>query len=602
MAGAETISVGNAGGYWGDDPHALLRQLRDGPLDYVTQDFLAEITMSILQKQRSRNPELGYARDFLDQLRPCLPLLAASKTRVINNAGGVNPPGCGEAIQRLCREQDVDLPVAVVSGDDLMDRLDELAAGGGLANMETAAPFSPIRDRVQSANVYLGFAPVVEALEQGARLVVTGRVTDTAIAAAPPNWEFGWSADDWDRQAAGVVAGHILECGAQASGGNLTDWERVPTFVDIGYPIAVFRPDGTFDITRHAGSGGLLSLETVLSQLVYEMGDPRRYLAPDVSVDFTSFSVRQTEPDCVSVSGVRGGPAPEQLKVSVSYLDGFKAHGTLLVAGPRAVAKARAVADGFFQRLGIDFEEQRTDLIGFNAAHRHLAPAVDPPEVLLRLGARDPDRGKVAEFSNVFASLILSSVSGVAIVGARPRVQNVVAYWPTLIPADSVTAEVTRLDTGHTVSVPAPARPAAGERQTDFAPAKVPEPPAGGVSTTVPLGRIAYGRSGDKGNTCNIGVVARSEEAWRWICHHLTAETVKAYFGDICRGDVERFEVPNLRALNFLLHESLGGGGTVSLGVDPQGKTYADALLAMPVAVPSSVLTGIARQPIGESS
>ncbi len=587
----KTVRVGNAGGYWGDDLSAMRRQLEQGRLDYLTQDFLAEITMSILQKQKSRKPELGYAVDFLHQIEQSLPLLKDAPTRIISNAGGINPAGCAEQVARLAREAGASLEIAVVEGDDLMGRIDQLLADGHrLANMETGEPLSSIRDRIESANVYLGTAPVVEALRAGARIVVTGRVTDTGITAAPPTFEFGWELEDWDRQAAAVVAGHILECGAQATGGNMTDWDSVPSFENMAYPIAEFRADGSFEVTRPPESGGVVNLQSVTSQLVYEMGDPRSYVTPDVVADFTSIRLAESGPDRVRVSGVQGGPRPDRLKVSVSYHDGYKAHGTMIVSAPDAVAKSRRMAEVFWSRLDLEFEETRTELVGYDACHRHLAPPVDPPEVLLRLGARDSEAGKLEEFAKLFTSLILNTVSGVAIVGARPRVQNVVAYWPCLIPASEVTPTVTVTGSGKQFAVAWQPAVDAAPPAADLGPDEEAAIHYEGGRRPVPLRRICYGRSGDKGDTCNIGIVARSESIYRWIRTELTAERVREYFGQICQGPVQRYEIPNLLALNFLLHQSLGGGGTVSLRIDPQGKTLADALLAMTVEVPEEIL------------
>lgn len=589
------VRVGNAGGYWGDDLEALRRQLQGGGLDYITQDFLAEVTMSILQKQRSRNPDLGYARDFIDQMRVCLPLLGKRGTRIITNAGGINPRGCAQEVVRMARQLGVPVRVAVVEGDDLMERLDALLESGILLkNMETGEELQSVRDRVESANAYLGAAPVVKALEEGADVVITGRVTDTGIAAAAPIFEFGWKMNEWDRLASTVVAGHILECGTQSTGGNLTDWREVPSFLNMGYPIADFGEDGSFYVTKHQNTGGLVNVKTVSEQLVYEMGDPRNYITPDVIADFTSISLEEAGQDRVRVSGVRGRPPTDQLKVSISYQDGYKAHGTLIVSRPDAVAKCRATAAAFWQRLGIEFEETITELVGHNACHRHLAPAQDPPEVLLRLGVRDSDPSRVQAFSKLFTSLILSAAPGVAIVGARPRLQDVVAYWPCLVPAREITARVELLESGKTYNVPwrpvEDSTEAPSSELTADAPSPLPAAEKAASRVKVPLIRLCYGRSGDKGDTCNIGIVARSRPVYSWLCRELTETRVREYFGDICQGPVQRYQVPNLLALNFLLHNSLGGGGTVSLRIDPQGKTMAHALLMMEVEVPVSLL------------
>ncbi|MFQ5740660.1 MAG: acyclic terpene utilization AtuA family protein [Acidobacteriota bacterium] len=594
MSEARRVRVGNAGGYWGDDLGALQRQLSLGELDYVTQDFLAEVTMSILQKQRARNPELGYAVDFLDQMRVCLPLLAEKGTRLISNAGGIHPRACALEVVKIAEQAGLGVRIAVVEGDDLMSRLAEMISRGiRFENMETGQPLSSVQGRVESANAYLGAVPVMRALGEGAQIVITGRVTDTGIAAAAPALEFGWDDEDWDRLASAVVAGHILECGAQASGGNLTDWRQVPSFQEMGYPIAEFSPDGSFSITKPEGTGGVVNRKTVSAQLVYEMGNPRDYITPDVVADFSTIQLEDEGPDRVRISGVRGRPRTDQLKVSIAYHHGYKAHGTMIVSCPGAAEKCRSMAGTFWKRLALDFEETRTELVGYNACHRLLARPVDPPEILLRLGVRDPDAGKVKEFSKLFTSLILNTVPGVAIVGARPRVQDVVAYWPCLIPASEICPRVTILETGKTFRVPwsplrsKPKPPPPQESPLSSPTVAQPDPSPG---RHVRLVEICYARSGDKGDTCNIGVVARSPETYDWLCGKLTSETVKEHFKGICQGRVERFEVPNLLALNFLLHRCLGGGGTVSLRIDPQGKTLADALLMMEVEIPKKLI------------
>ncbi len=591
------VRVGNAGGYWGDDLGALHRQLTQGPLDYVTLDFLAELTMSILRKQRSRSEELGYATDFLNQMRTCLPLLEKTGTKIISNAGGINPGGCAQEVSKITHQLGIQTVIAVVEGDDLMDCLGSLLAQGiDLRNLETGEDFESIQDRVESANAYLGVAPVVEALEKGAQLIITGRVTDTAMVAAAPAFEFEWGLEDWDRLASAVIAGHILECGAQATGGNLTDWGEVPSFSNIGYPIAEFYRDGSFCISKHEKSGGLVNRKTVTSQLVYEMGDPRNYITPDVTADFSTIRLEEQENQTVKVWGAKGRSPTDKLKVSISYRNGYKAHGMMIVSQPEAEGKCRALADILWKKLDMDFEETSTELVGHSACHRRLAPSSEPGEILLRLGVRDPNREKVERFATEFTSLILNTVPGIAIVGAKPRIQQVIAYWPCLIPASQVTAQVTLLDSGRIFHIPwkptnqrwQPADERNGKLESTQNQSRTTEQER---LVPVPLIRLCYARSGDKGDTCNIGVVARSPEIYQWICRELTAERIKGYFTDICQGEVERFEIPNLLALNFLLHNSLGGGGTVSLRIDPQGKTLADALLMLEMKVPETLLT-----------
>ncbi len=590
-----TIRIGNAGGYWGDDPGALRRQIEGGPLDYVTLDYLAEVTMSILQAQRARDPQAGYARDFLEQMRECLPLMVERDVTVITNAGGINPVGLGRAIAQLAREQGLDLRVGVVDGDDILPDLDALrAAGDPLANMETGQPLTPVRDRVNAANVYLGAEPVVRALQAGCRVIVTGRVTDTGITLAPMIHEFGWDATDWDRLAAGVVAGHILECGTQSTGGNFTDWQEVPNLAHVGYPIVEIGDDGAFEVTKHKGTGGLVSVETVKEQLVYEMGDPVSYITPDVVARFDTIEVEQAGRNRVRISGVRGEPRTEMFKVSMAYDDGWKATGTVLICGPEATEKAEAAARIFWKRLGHRYQATHTSVVGTGTVWPETLGRWETTEVLLRLGVRDHDRARVQDFGVLLPTLILSGPSGMAVTGGRPKPSPVVAYWPALMRRSSVTARVVAIHpdgqeheqtigfadapppTPDHVSAPRPRRP---RRKT-----------WPGRTRRVTLRTLAHARSGDKGDTCNVGVCARSPEIFDFLREALTAGEVKRFFKGIVRGRVIRHELPNLLALNFLMERSLGGGGTVSLMLDPQGKTLSQALLEMELEVPASLI------------
>jgi hypothetical protein len=591
---ADRIRIANAGGYWGDDLSQFRRQVELGPTDYVTLDFLAEITMSIMQKQRARDPRAGYARDFVAQVRETLPLLLERGVRAISNAGGVNPLACRGALLEMAQLEGKSLDVAAVVGDDLMERLGELnAAGVSLDDMDSGAKFAGIRDRVSSANAYFGAWPVVEALRAGAQVVVTGRCTDTGITLAPMIHEFGWAPDDWDRLAAGIVAGHIVECGAQSTGGNFTDWRTIPRFADIGYPLIEVFPDGSFIVTKHAGTGGRVTVRTVKEQLVYEMGDPRSYITPDVVADFGTIRLEQAGRDRVRVWGVKGRPAPAMLKVSASYFDGWKASGTLLLCGPEAADKADVFADLFWKRVGASFAATHTERIGLDSCWGPLSPATDAPEILLRLSVRDPDRAKIEQFAKTVPAVILSGPPGVAVTGGRPQAQEVVAYWPALVPRDHVKARLVTRDGERTLDWPTPletpGRPAALRLDA--------WPRAKGDRKLVKtrLSALAHARSGDKGDTSNIGVIARAPEIYPWLRGALTAAVVKRRFKGVCRGRVERHEVPNLWALNFLLHESLGGGGTVSLRLDAQGKTLSHALLAMEVSAPRSLIEAAKR-------
>ncbi|HJU73355.1 MAG TPA: acyclic terpene utilization AtuA family protein [Gemmatimonadaceae bacterium] len=436
------IRVAAGQGFWGDWLEAPRRQVDGGPVDYLMLDYLAEVTMSILQKQKERDPALGYARDFIGAVDSVLPAITERGVRVVANAGGVNPRACAEAVLRLAEQRGArgGLTLGVVTGDDLLQRLEELiGAGHEMRNMDTDEPLSTVRERVLSANAYLGSEPIVEALGKGAQVVITGRSTDTALTMAPLRFEFGWAPDDWDRLAAGIVAGHIIECGAQCSGGNcLYDWESIPDLANVGYPIVDARADGTFDIMKHPNTGGRISVPSVTEQLVYEMGDPRGYITPDVVADFTTIKLEPAGADRVRVSGIKGRPPTDKLKVSIAYRAGYKAVGTLVYAWPDALAKAQRadrVLRERIERLGLVLDAVLTEYVGASACHGPLVESRnDYPEVQLRIGVRSEHGPSVERFTRELAPLVLNgppSVTGFA--GGRPKVEEIVAYWPALI-------------------------------------------------------------------------------------------------------------------------------------------------------------------------
>ena len=437
------VRVAAGQGFWGDWLEAPVRQVRGGPIDYLMMDYLAEVTMSIMQKQKSRDPKTGYARDFVPLMERILPDIVEKGIKVTSNAGGVNPRGCAEAVLDVARRLGLagKIKVGLVTGDDLLDRLDQLiATGHPLTNMETGRPLADILEKVLSANAYLGMAPIVEALRGDAGVVVTGRVTDTGLTLGPIFHEFGWPAEDWDKVAAGTVAGHIIECGAQCSGGNLMkDWRSVRGLSNPGFPIVEASSDGTFVVTKHSGTGGVVSVASVTEQLVYEMGDPRAYITPDGVADFTTIQLEEAGPDRVRVSGIRGGPRTPMLKVSVAYFYGYKAVGTLVYSWPDAYDKAEAADRILRERLkelGLEFEQILTEFVGANATHGALSgpPNPDAPEIQLRVGVRARERAPVERFTREIAPLVLTgppSVTGFA--GGRPAVEEIVAYWPALI-------------------------------------------------------------------------------------------------------------------------------------------------------------------------
>ena len=604
-----TLRIANAGGYWGDDPYAMRRQVTgELPIDYVTMDFLAEITMSILQKQFARDASAGYARDFIAQIDPLLEEILERGIKLITNAGGVNPKACADALFDVADSRGLSLKVAVVGGDDVRPRLDELT----LDNMETGESLNnygdDYRDKVLSANAYFGAMPVVEALKEDPDIVLSGRVTDTGITLAALIHEFDWSADDYDRLAQGIVASHLIECGAQASGGNFTDWKKVTSYIDVGFPIVEFEPDGTFVLTKHPGSGGLVSLQTAREQFLYEMGHPQVYITPDCIADFTTMTLEADGDNRVRVRGAKGAAPTDLLKVSAALEDGFKSAGSLIISGPDPRAKAETFADIFWTRLGAElereglapFEATHTEYIGDDSTHRSLTPEHHVTEILLRLAARDHDKRKPQIFRKLLPSLILSGPAGVAVTGGAPAISNVVRYWPALIPQENAPASVAVYADGERLSskdgiewpktggVSEPVRPLEDPYSESLVELR------GGDDITVPLMALAHARSGDKGDTANIGLIGRSAACYAWLRDNVSAERVRGWFEDTVHGEVHRYLVPNLLALNFLLDESLGGGGTVSLHTDAQGKTYGQALLRCRVNVPSDLLDTIA--------
>ena len=439
------IRIANGQGFWGDWLEAPVRLVEDGPIDYLTLDYLAEVTMSILQKQRQADPQLGYARDFPPLIGRIAKRIKQNGIKVLANAGGVNPVACARAVTKAAPG----LKVAVVLGDDVLGRIGEfLGKGYEMRNIDTGAPLSTVREHILSANVYIGAFPLAEALETGADVVIAGRCADAALVLAPMIHRFGWVPRDYDKLASGIVAGHIIECGAQCTGGNCqVDWRSIPDLANIGYPIVEAEPDGSFVVTKHAGTGGRVDSHGVKEQLLYEIGDPRAYMTPDVVADFTSLHLEDVGPDRVRGGGVRGAARPAMLKASISYHAGWKASGTLVYSWPDAFEKAQ-VADRItrerIQQLGLKFDEIYTEYFGVNACHGPAAPpAADPPEVQVRISVRGPDKKAVDRFTREMIPLVLTGPPGGTGYGdGRPQVREIVAYWPALVPREEIQTSV----------------------------------------------------------------------------------------------------------------------------------------------------------------
>lgn len=460
----ETVRVAGGQGFWGDLLTAPVDQVRKGPIDYLMLDYLAEVTMSILQKQRARNPDAGYARDFVELMREILPDCVEKGIKVLSNAGGVNVEGCAAAIAGVARELGLQgkVKIGVITGDDVLDKLDDwLAQGVEINSMDDGTPLSAIRDKVQSANIYLGAASLVEALGKGANVIVGGRLTDTGLTLAPLMHEFGWKFDDWDRVSAGTIAGHIIECGAQSSGGNCQyDWQSIPDMANIGFPIVEASPDGSFIVTKHEGTGGRVNVQSIKEQLLYEMGDPHEYITPDVVADFTTIQLEDAGENRVRVHGIGGHPNTDFYKVSIAYSDGYKAVGTLVYSWPDALEKAQAADKILRERLdnlGLKFDTILTEFVGASATHGHLATQAarvrtgngsdrvtpDYPEVQLRIGVRGKNKADVERFTKEIAPLILTGPPGVTgFAGGRPKVEEIMAYFPALIPKSLIETKV----------------------------------------------------------------------------------------------------------------------------------------------------------------
>ncbi len=608
MTKKTTIRIGNAGGYWGDDPEALKRQVMGGHLDYISMDFLAEITMSIMQKQRSNDPNLGYARDFLGMLEEVLPTLLKNKTRIITNAGGVNPIACASAIENLAKKLGLKPKIAIVHGDDILTNLKQLTAEGcEFKNMEDGRNFSTVSEKLEAANVYFGAGPVVEALKWEPDIIVTGRVTDTGITVAAMIHEFGWAANDWNKLASGIVAGHIIECGCQSTGGNFTDWHLVPSFKNMGYPIIEVNSDGTFVVTKHPNTGGLVSLDTVREQLFYEMGNPKAYITPDVVADFSTIKLTADGDNRVKISNVIGYEPTALYKVSMAYQDGYKVLGNICISGPNARKKAEAFSKIFWEKAGTDFVATETEFFGWNACHRSLGHSEDGNEIILRVGARDYDQAKLRKFSKLVPALILSGPPGVCVLGGAPKPAEVVSYWPALMPKSAVKPKIALYDGGVKEEKTVSADVIGKFEPSELASQKATSPKVsvkaaiqeGNTAGSVPLSEIALGRSGDKGDMSNIGVLARSPKAFEWLDQWLTAQRVKDLFQEICFGNVVRYKLDNMSGFNFLLDAALGGGGTLTLRTDAQGKTFAQALLRQHAPIPKDVLEDVKKHSMG---
>lgn len=590
----ELLRIGGASGFWGDAARATPQLLNAPDLDYIVYDYLAEITLSIMARARLKDPNKGFATDFISAaMQPNLAEIAARGIKVISNAGGVNPAACVAALQAEIAAQGLDLKVACVIGDDLTEAK---AAFAGATEMFSTDAF-PAPDKVLSINAYLGAFPIARALELGADIVVTGRCVDSAVTLGACIHRFGWQREDYDKLAMGSLAGHILECGPQATGGNFTDWEDVPDLATIGYPITEIAADGSFVCTKPEASGGLVSVGTVSEQMLYEIGDPQAYLLPDVVCDFSTASVTQLDDNRVAVSGATGRPAPDSYKVSATWVDQFRGGTYLTFYGIDADKKARALGEAVleaarntFSALGMaDFAETSIEIMGTECQFGRFSEIDSSREVVMKLAVKHPDMLGIGILLKEAVGLGLATPPGLSgFAGSRPSPSPVVRLFSCTVPRADVPVsiefdgETYRCDENHGTAL----------NLTDLPRPAIPQPEEQ-PAVEIPLIKLAWGRSGDKGNKANVGIIARKPEYLPYICAALTeavvAERFAHFLESTASGSVERFLLPGSHALNFLLHDVLGGGGVASIRNDPQGKGYAQILLACPIAVPAAL-------------
>lgn len=596
---ARPVRIGNAHGFWGDRIEAAAELLAADPdLDYITLDFLAEVSMSILALQRSRDPEAGWARDFVEVVQSLAPYWRnGGRCRLITNAGGLNSAACARACQAaLAAAGCHDRSIAVVSGDDVLDLLRADAANRErFRNMDTGESLDKVREQLVTANAYLGARPVAEALAEGADIVISGRVADPSLTVAACVHFHGWPWDDWDRLAGATVAGHLIECGTQVTGGIATDWLDLPHAERIGFPIVEVADDGSLVVTKPPGTGGCVCEQTVKEQLVYEIGDPGNYISPDVIVSFLSLQVKEEEADRVQVWGASGRPAPATYKVSATYQAGYRAQGTLTVYGADAVAKARRAGEAVLGRLrskGCVFRESIVECLGAGACNPASNAIAAQPirETVLRIAVADASRESVERFTREMMPLITAGPPGTTgYAEGRPRVHPVFRYWPCIVERERVAAIVKMLPavqgekpaTNCGLSAAAGELPADCGLETNNPKSEIREPnyPQANLSSAQRLVDIASARSGDKGIHANIGVVARQSTDYERLLREVSSERVAKHLGIEDPGRVQRYELPNLAAVNFVVRGIL----TNSLRVDAQGKTLGQALLEMPL-------------------
>lgn len=587
----KTVRIGCASAFWGDTNAAARQLVEGGNLDYLVFDYLAEITMSILAGARLKDPNAGYATDFVQVMQPLLPMIAEAGIKVVSNAGGINVDGCAAALQRLIDDAGLALKVGTVLGDDLMPQLAQIRSqhpDEALVDIDSGAA---LPHSVVSVNAYLGAPAIAHALEMGADIVVTGRVVDSAVTLGPLLHEFKWSLQDYDRLAQGSLAGHIIECGAQCTGGNFTDWQDVPGYDDMGFPIVECAADGSFIVTKPANTGGLVTRFTVGEQLLYEIGDPASYLLPDVACDFTQVNIAQIGEHRVRVSGAKGYAPGANYKISATYLDGFRCTVTFLLGGIDAAAKGQRVAQAIVDRAqrlaNTRFDAVDIEILGSEITYGARRRVDNPREVVVKIAVHHRDQKALAVFTREIAQAATGMVPGIAgSVGGRPKPSPRICLHSFLLPKRVVPVTATVGNRRDNVAVEESVLDVESSVRKSTEITEIDD------DITVPLVQLAVARSGDKGNHCNIGVMARRAQFLPYIRSAITVTAAREYFQHVfaANSSVDIYDLPGIDAINILLKHSLGGGGIASLRADPQGKAMAQQLLEFPVRVPASLV------------
>lgn len=589
------MRIGCATGFWGDSEAGATQLVMHGDIEYLVFDFLAEITMSLLARARAKAADAGYAPDFVRIIASLAGELKARGIKVVSNGGGVNPKACGEALAKQLQALGVDLKIAVIEGDDLSARADEFRAAGVHEMFSDAV--MPLQ--FLSMNAYLGAQPITAALAAGADIVITGRVVDSAVTLAPLVHEFGWSWTDWDKLATGSLAGHVIECGTQATGGLFTDWERVPGWDDMGFPIAECDASGeSFVLTKPVNTGGLVEPASVAEQVIYEIGDPAAYLLPDVTCDFRNVKLVQDGADRVRVSGARGRPAPATYKVSATFSEGWRVLSTVMIGGADAARKAQRVGESILKRTRrmfsewgwADYSETSLEVLGAEGTYGPHARTAHTREVVLKIAAKHASREALELLAREIAPSATAMAQGLTgFAAGRASPSPVVRLFSFLTDRSLVKATVSM----DGQQLPFEEKFTPDSSDVALAQAYMPADPSKGATLTVPLLRVAHGRSGDKGDMANIGIIARSDALYAVLLKNLTADSVRDYFAHVAKGKVSRYSLPGFNALNFTLENALGGGGVASLRYDPQGKALAQMLLDIPVDVPAALLENL---------